>query len=173
MKKNHTWLASELARQTKNNEDEAGYMLGRLREIARFEPGVVCAVLGLAVDQSHVMPPLGICLPCEWVSCRDGDTVNIRLRTGQQIGVKLMDCHIPDRNTKGCLEANHFLESLFEQDGPLRAWFPLVDENDVHKLVHILQSFAFELASGRIFIGTEDVSEIMVQRGFATREEPV
>ena len=173
MKKDTNWLVSELVRQTRDSDAEARHTIETLREVARFEPNAMADVLGLTgLESRHMFPPLGIYLPCVWVSCWDGDTVNIRLRAGQQIAVKLIGCQTLGIHTEEGRKAAHFLESLFEKDGELRVCFPLVDEHDTQELVHVLRSFAFQPTAGSVYIGTENVSELMVRRGYATKELP-
>lgn len=181
MQKGFNWLASELARKTADSKADdtldltvaqASHVLKTLRNVTRFAPEAVADVLDLAVDRPHAMPPLGVTMLCEWVSCQDGDTVNVRLKIGpQQVAVKLIGCHTLGIHTEEGRKAEHYLESLFEKDGELRVHFPLTDENDTQNLVEILRSFAFQPADGHVYIGTENVGEMMVRNGYATREK--
>ncbi len=171
MQKDFDWLVSELVRQTRDSEVEARHTIETLREIARFEAGAVADILGLAdLESRHIVPPLGVCLPCEWASCPTAHTVQVRLRAGQNVVVELIGCHVPNVAVKEGLESLHFLMSLFERDGRLRACFPLADDEDTEALVRVLRPLAYETIAGCIYIGTENVSEIMVQHGFATKE---
>lgn len=159
MKKDFNWLASELARQADSEHDltvaQASHAVKTLREVARFAPDEVAEILGLG----HVMPPLGVCLPCKWVSCSNGNRVLVRLRNGQCVTVELLGCHIEEQPSQ---KATHFLESLFEKDGALRVCLSVTWQWES------LQA----PVSGHIYIGTESVSEIMVRHGFATKEKP-
>lgn len=163
MKKDFRWLASELARQTMDSGADstldltvaqASHALKTLREIARFAPDEVAEILGLG----HTMPPLGICLPCEWISCSNGNRVLVRLPAGQCVTVELLGCRVVEQPPQ---KATHFLESLFEQDGALRVCLPVTWQWESMQAP----------VPGYIYIGTENVSDIMVRCGFATKEK--
>jgi len=120
-------------------------------------------------------PPHGLCLPCEWVRNRDGDTVIVRLRTGQEIAIRLKDCWAPEKQTKDGRASHRFLDVLLEKaTRPLSVYFGLPDTgpNDTIDITDILKVFTFDRAVGRLFIGDIDVNEIMISRGHATREKP-
>lgn len=157
MRKDFNWLASELARQADSEHDltvaQASHAVKTLCEVARFAPDEVAEILGLG----HIMPPLGICLPCEWVSCSHGNEVLISVLAGRRVHVQLRDCCVFEQPPQ---KATRFLESLFEKDGNLRVCLPPTWQWDSEE----------SWERGRIYIGTESVSEIMVRRGFATKE---
>lgn len=120
-------------------------------------------------------PPEGFCARCEWVRSRDGDTVEVRLRTGQVCAVRLLDCWCDKLETEAGRAAKAFLDSLLEKnDDVLRVWVqPPVDRDGdgVVDVTDLLRILTFDRVLGRLFIGTQDVSEIMVMHGYATAEK--
>lgn len=122
-----------------------------------------------------ILPPEGICVRCEWEKARDGDTVEVRLRTGQTCAIRLIDCWAEEKRTDAGRRAAHFLESLLEEnDEQLWVWFPPLKDTDgdgVLDLKEILAQMTFDRVPGRLFIGSEDVSELMIRHGLATREK--
>jgi len=120
-----------------------------------------------------IKPPPGICAPCTFVRVRDGDTPVVRLRTGQQIAVRLIDCWCPESDEKGGAEATAFLHSLLDgADGCLHVWVPLARDRNgdgVLDVFEILGAQSFDRVPGRLWIEETDVSEIMVSRGRATK----
>lgn len=125
-------------------------------------------------------PPEGICLRCQWHCVRDGETVEVRLlRTGQVCAVRLVDCWVDRLATEAGRKAHAFLLSLLEKnDDALHVWFK-PGEGSTHcvidspELVRRAPSQSVWVAPtfwGRLFIGTEDLSEVMVRHGHAAAE---
>lgn len=121
-------------------------------------------------------PPYGICVPCHFAGLRDGDTPLVRLRTGQQIAVRLIDCWCPEMSEAGGAKAKEFLGLLLDgADGELSMWVPLARDRNADGVVDVMEILAaqsFDRVPGRLFIGESDVGEIMVERGHATRGRP-
>ena len=119
------------------------------------------------------LPPYGICLPCTWVRNRDGDTICVRLRTGQECAVRLIDCWAPERGTPdGERAAAHLNDLMDHNDQPVSLFVPLAKDTDKDGIVSVtelIKSLSFDRLVGRVFIGTEDVSVLMVKAGHATK----
>lgn len=116
-----------------------------------------------------IPPPYGICLPCTWHRNRDADTPEVRLRTGQVVAVRLIDCWARDGDEK----ADAFAEKLLDDfDGMMSVWFPLPEtgRDDQVDITDILRAASFDRVPGRVFLGTRDLSEILVTYGYATKE---
>lgn len=120
-------------------------------------------------------PPEGLCLPCKWLSNRDGDTVVVELRTGQQLIVRLLDCWCEELTTQAGRDAKHWIDSLLEEnDDPLHVFLPLPrDRNHDGRIdiTDLLHQASFDRVLGRLFIGTEDVSGMLVRHGHAVVEK--
>lgn len=117
------------------------------------------------------LPPKGICVDCKWEKARDGDTVELRLRTGQTIAVRLLGINCPEKNTQEGQDAKHFLESLLEEnDNPLSLWLPPLKDTDgdgILDVKEILSQMTFDRVPGVLFIGTQDVGGILIRHGHA------
>ena len=116
----------------------------------------------------------GLCVPCEWVRNRDGDTVEVRLRTGQVVAVRLQDCWVAELNTKEGEKAKAFLDDLLSQwDSAIRLGVPLPHDTDNDGVVDVTellkQVVSFDRVVGRLWLGSEDLSEYLVRHGYATR----
>lgn len=122
-------------------------------------------------------PPLGLCVPVEYVRCRDADTVVVKLRTSQQVAVRLIDCWAAEAGTREGDRASDYCERLLadarEQNLPMVAWFPLAcdrDKSGVIDLTDMLKALSFDRVPGRLFVGDRDLSVILVAEALATKE---
>lgn len=122
------------------------------------------------------LPPYGFCVPCQWVNNRDGDTVTVKLRTGQQCAIRLIDCWAPELNQPGGKKAAEFLTALLEgADEELSVFVPLAKDRDkdgVVSVMEILKGLSFDRVPAHLFLGTEDVSGLMVKAGHASKSRP-
>ena len=121
-------------------------------------------------------PPLGICIPCEWHRNRDGDTVEVKLRTGQIAAVRLIDCWCAEKHTANGRLATKFLDAYFggnSSRGRMRLWVDLADPraDGIVDLTDILKALTFDRVPGYLFVGDSNVSEVMVESGHATRSK--
>ena len=123
-----------------------------------------------------ICPPEGLCLRCTWVKNRDGDTVEVRLRSSQVVAVRLMECWAIEMDKEGGLDAKEWLDSLLADTGrTLRIWIPPAKDHDgdgVVDIKEVLRDVSFDRVVGRLFYGSDDVSELMVKAGYATAKKP-
>ena len=119
------------------------------------------------------LPPEGLCCRCEYERCRDGDTVEVRLRVLGTVAVRLLDIEASELSEPGGPEAKVFLEDLLgENDDQLWLWLPPFKDKDrdgVLDLKEILTQTTFDRVPGVLFIGTQDVCEILVRHGYAEK----
>lgn len=112
----------------------------------------------------------------------DGDTVPLELPILGNCKVRLIDCWTPEMREPGGPEAAEYLRRLLvaaDADGLLYAWLPPFVDTDgdgrISLLEMIKQGTSFERLPGRLWIESgsisHDVSELMVEAGFATRED--
>jgi len=118
-----------------------------------------------------IKPPLGYYLPCRWVYNRDGDTVTVKLRTGQEVAVRLTDINAAEKNTDKGLAAKHWLDALLEQNiEPVSVYLTLIRDqnyNEVIDVTDVLNSATFDRWPGRVFVGEEDLNDLIVRAGHA------
>lgn len=119
------------------------------------------------------VPPLGMCFQVELVRTRDGDTAVVRLRTGQEVAVRLMEIDAPERNEEGGREANDQLYSILEAAEDLRLFIPPppVGTTGQLEVVDLLKALSFDRIPGKLFADSVDVGEELVRLGAAKRVE--
>jgi len=120
-----------------------------------------------------IAPPLGICLPVQWIRAIDADTIEVKLRTGQHAKIRLKDVDAPELNTSEGKIARDYVNSIWlsheEQD--VRLWLPLPEDTDksgvidIHEIIRDVLSF--ERCVGRIFVSGIDVADKLVRMGLA------
>lgn len=108
-------------------------------------------------------PPHGVCLPCQLDRVIDGDTVSVRC-LDRIWHVRLLECWAPE--TRGPekpegLESKSFLEDLLAEEEDLSVFIPHAEHGNM------MHAFTMGRILGRLFVGTEDVSAIMVRHGLA------
>lgn len=121
-------------------------------------------------------PPYGLCVPVRLSRVVDGDTVELRLYdpVAKQDGmhkfrVRLIDCWAPEikgpERARGQASAEFLTELLGKgADEGLTLWVELKGGMDI---VRLLTTMGRVL--GRLFVGDEEVSPIMVRQGYATQ----
>ena len=122
-------------------------------------------------------PPKGITTAVKVVRVIDGDTVDVEIT--RTIRVRLLDCWAPETRTKDPEEKakgyeskkylHNLLKQVFYNDLAARkqkkvALFIPADEQGELK-----DNFSFSRVLGRLFVSGEDVSELMIKAGKATR----
>lgn len=115
-------------------------------------------------------PPHGICLPVCIDRVVDGDTVVVVVKGGSHhLRIRLKDCWAEENDTPEGKRAAKELLSIIESCDHASLFVP-VDEKEPLNLFKVL---SFERIVGHVFVShDETLSEIMVRRGFATKEEP-
>jgi len=124
-------------------------------------------------------PPTGFCTKCEVVKIIDGDTLRVRIT--RIIDVRLLECYCPETRTKDLtekekgLQAKNYLEDLLYeredspqinyQSRPLVLFIPADEDGQIKDI------FTFGRVLGRVFVDGEDVSEMMIESGHATKEK--
>lgn len=122
-------------------------------------------------------PPLGFCSVCTVLNCIDGDTLDVEIK--RKLRVRLLDCWAPETRTKNeeeklkGRESKEFLSNLlFErEDSPQVAYIgkQIVLYIPADEQGELKDIFTFGRVLGRIFVDEKDVSEIMVEKGYATK----
>jgi len=121
-------------------------------------------------------PPTGLCAPVAWVRNRDGDTVEVRLRTGQVAAIRLADIDCPELATEAGRRAKAFLDALFEQSErsekqrQMYVFIPQLDDSNgdgILDVKEILRQMSFDRIPGHVFLGDDDVGDELVRRGHA------
>jgi len=114
------------------------------------------------------LPPYGLCLPCKYRRCRDGDTVEISVLGADRIwAIRLIDCWAPDRNEPGFKEAKAFAEEVLQDADHLSVYVPAPRDTR-----NLLANLTFDRVPGWLFVGTEDtLNAMMVHAGHATEEK--
>ena len=122
-------------------------------------------------------PPKGITTDVKVVRVIDGDTVDVSIT--RTIRVRLLDCYAPETRTKDSKEKVRGYESkkylydmltqVFYNDRAARKqkqvtlFMPADDKGELK------DNFTFSRVLGRLFVNGEDVSELMVEAGKATK----
>lgn len=117
-------------------------------------------------------PPAGLCLPCEFVKARDGDTIEVSLRGSERVwAIRLIDCWCAETRTRDAeekakgLAAKAFAESLISQAAGLHVFIPA--PADIHNL---LKNITFDRIPGYIYLdGGQTLNELMVFCGHASK----
>ena len=115
------------------------------------------------------LPPYGLCLPCVYIRCVDGDTIVVTRRGSDwKWRIRLLDCWAPERRTKAGKAATQFAKSILEESADeLSAFVPFPK-----KVKNPLQIFSMRRVLGHIFVGTErTLSEMLVDAGHATKKK--
>lgn len=125
----------------------------------------VCSAVDAYVDK----PPLGWTTRAEIDRVKDGDTLVVRI--SKTIDIRLLDCWAEEirgrKKTKKGLEAKRYLNDLVG-DKKVTLYIPAEEGGNISKI------WTLSRAKGRIWIDGErekDVSELMVEAGFATKEK--
>jgi endonuclease YncB( thermonuclease family) len=103
----------------------------------------------------------GLTLPGNVLDVHDGDTVTVEVR--RTLRIRLLDCWAPELRDAGGLEAKRYLETLIEgKDVTLQI--------DLEADGRFGDKMSFGRVLGRILVDGKDVSELMIEAGFATKE---
>ena len=121
-------------------------------------------------------PELGLCCEVEYVSLHDGDTVRVKLRTGQRCHIRLIECWCPELKDPGGPEARAYQLGILSdlEPGELRLYLPPFKDTSADGILDIydiLKAMSFSRVPGRLFIGEKDVSAMTVAAGHATQFE--
>jgi len=113
-------------------------------------------------------PPYGYCIPVKYIRYRDGDTVIVQLRTGQDTAIRLDGIDTPERGEEGYQKANDLVNELLETADEIALWIPLPGAGKDGKLdvIDILHASSFDRIPGRLFADGLDVSEVMSRFGY-------
>lgn len=111
-------------------------------------------------------PPFGLCLPCTFVRCRDGDTVEVSLPGSDHVwAIRLIRCWCKEMHEPGGREAKQFAEKILMQAGNTLSVF-IPAPRDVHNL---LRNLTFDRVPGYLYVNAEQtLNEMMVLGGHAT-----
>jgi len=113
-------------------------------------------------------PLHGLHLPCQYLRCRDGDTVEISLYGSDRIwAIRLIDCQAPDRGEPGRDEAKAHAEQLLENAELVTVSVPTPADP-----LHLLKNLTFDRIPARLWISDDEtLGERMIKDGFAKHEE--
>jgi endonuclease YncB( thermonuclease family) len=134
-------------------------------------------------------PPHGIAVPCKIVSVTDGDTLKVSvydpasMREGiLVISVRLIDCWAPEisRATDNVerrrgVEAKEYLLKLTGDPNENYSLFVPWEQQDAKgrvKRLNLGSLFSLGRVLGVVFKGDDDVGEMLVRRGLATKTKP-
>ena len=122
-------------------------------------------------------PPKGITTDVKVVRVVDGDTVDVEIT--RKIRVRLLDCYAPETRTKDPVEKtmgyeskkylHNMLTEVFYNDLAARKKKKVTLFIPADEQGEIKDNFTFNRVLGRLFINGEDVSELMVEAGKATK----
>jgi endonuclease YncB( thermonuclease family) len=122
-------------------------------------------------------PPKGITTDVKVVRVIDGDTVDVAIT--RTIRVRLLDCWAPETRTKDPKEKvkgyeskkylHDMLTQVFYNDLAARKKKQVTLFIPADEQGEIKDNFTFSRVLGRLFVGGEDVSELMVKDGKATK----
>lgn len=111
------------------------------------------------------LPPYGLCVPCVYRRCRDGDTVEVSRRgSSRHWAIRLIGCSSPELHEPGGAEAKAFAEELLEQADQISVFVPLPEEAD-----GLLRSvLSFDRLLGVVFVDSDTtLSERLIRAGHA------
>lgn len=114
-------------------------------------------------------PAAGLCLECEFVRMRDGDTAEIKGRnSGRVWAVRLLDCWVKDRSDAD-KKAKAYAEMVLGDIALLFVWIPIPKDSR-----NVLRSlFSFDRVLGHLFVSSDrTISQMLVEQGFATATKP-
>ena len=119
-------------------------------------------------------PPLGLCVPVNFVRARDGDTVIVRLpHSDYEWAVRLLHCWVIDK-TDADKTAKKRIEQVCDDNANLVLFVPLPTGSKDTPIVNLVRSlFTFDRVLGIIF--TDDhtsINDTLVREGFATTMKP-
>ena len=122
-------------------------------------------------------PPKGITTECKVVRVIDGDTVDIEIT--RTLRIRLLDCWAPETRTtdleekaKGLDSKKHLynlLNEKFYNDLAARKAKKITLFIPADEQGEIKDNFTFSRVLGRLFVSGQDVSELMVKAGKATK----
>tara|TARA_R110002051_G_scaffold268831_1_gene328872 strand:- start:809 stop:1243 length:435 start_codon:yes stop_codon:yes gene_type:complete len=122
-------------------------------------------------------PPKGITTDVKVVRVIDGDTVDVAIT--RTVRVRLLDCWAPETRTKDPAEKakgyeskkylHDMLTQVFYNDLAARKKKKVTLFIPADEQGEIKDNFTFSRVLGRLFVGGEDVSELMVKNGKATK----
>ena len=125
------------------------------------------------------VPPKGITTDVKVVRVVDGDTVDVEIT--RKIRVRLLDCYAPETRTKDSAEKikgfeskkylHNMLTEVFYNDLAARKKKQVTLFIPADEQGEIKDNFTFNRVLGRLFINGEDVSELMVEAGKATKTD--
>ena len=125
------------------------------------------------------VPPKGITTDVKVVRVVDGDTVDVEIT--RKIRVRLLDCYAPETRTKDSAEKikgfeskkylHNMLTEVFYNDLAARKKKQVTLFIPADEQGEIKDNFTFKRVLGRLFINGEDVSELMVEAGKATKTD--
>ena len=125
------------------------------------------------------VPPKGITTDVKVVRVVDGDTVDVEIT--RKIRVRLLDCYAPETRTKDSAEKikgfeskkylHNMLTEVFYNDLAARKKKQVTLFIPADEQGEIKDNFTFNRVLGRLFINGEDVSELMVEAGQATKTD--
>ena len=122
-------------------------------------------------------PPRGITTDVKVARIIDGDTVDVEIT--RTVRVRLIDCWAPETRTKDPVEKvkgyesrkhlNSLLRQVFYNDLAARKQKQVTLFIPADEQGELKDNFTFSRVLGRLFVDGEDVSELMVKAGKATK----
>ena len=112
-------------------------------------------------------PPIGWTTSSKIKRCIDGDTTIVAIE--KILNIRLIDCWTPETRTKDLKEKKRGLfckkklQQFLNNKQNVITYIPADQEGQIKDV------FSLSRVLGRIFVNEQDISEIMVARGYAAR----
>ena len=111
-------------------------------------------------------PPKGLTTAATVVKIIDGDTIDVKIE--RTLRVRLQDCWCPEIRTRDIVEKQKGMAArshatTLAYDKKVVLFIPADPEGDIKDV------FTFGRVVGRIFIDEQDMSEMMIESGHATK----
>ena len=122
--------------------------------------------------QPAMCPPVGICLPVNYVRCRDADTPVVSFPgSDREWAVRLLECWVDDTPGDRSTKAVVYADSVCRQSKGLRLFVPF--EQAGKPIKHPTDLFTFDRILGYLYVSDgRTLNELVVESGFATTVKP-
>lgn len=122
--------------------------------------------------QPPTCPPVGFCIPVNYVRCRDADTPVVSFPgSDREWAVRLLECWVDDAPGDRSTKALKYADSVCRESKGLRLFVPF--EQEGKPIRHVMDLFTFDRILGYLYVSdTRTLNEAVVERGYATTTKP-